>query len=141
MITAQEWYRVGGRQPLGVKTSSHVGDPQVIDGQNPVPVEAFCGLPSELDNARLEGRLVVVLSNNAGCIMARSNEAKALSLALGNLYHLHRLLTTVPHTPLPHVTCVIGWGHHHAAGRTLVANGNPAAWFKACEAAQSCQAN
>ncbi|MHA1598219.1 MAG: Y-family DNA polymerase [Alphaproteobacteria bacterium] len=32
---------------------------------------------------RLEGRAVVVLSNNDGCIIARSNEAKALGIAMG----------------------------------------------------------
>jgi DNA polymerase V len=37
----------------------------------------------------LEGRPVVVPSNNDGGIIARSNEAKALGLAMGNPYHLH----------------------------------------------------
>ena len=32
---------------------------------------------------RLEGRPVVVLSNNDGCVIARSNEAKALGIAMG----------------------------------------------------------
>jgi len=32
---------------------------------------------------RLEGRAVVVLSNNDGCVIARSNEAKALGIAMG----------------------------------------------------------
>jgi DNA polymerase V len=75
---------------LGVNTSLQVGDQQVIDGQNTVPVEAFWRLLSELDNARLEGRPVVVLSNNDGCIIARSDEAKALGFAMGGPYHLHR---------------------------------------------------
>jgi DNA polymerase V len=39
---------------------------------------------------RLEARPVVVLSNNDGCIIARSNEAKALGLAMGDPYHLTR---------------------------------------------------
>ena len=34
-------------------------------------------------NPRLEGRPVVVLSNNDGCIIARSNEAKALGIKMG----------------------------------------------------------
>ena len=38
----------------------------------------------------LEGRPVVVLSNNDGCLIARSHEAKALGLAMGDPYHLHR---------------------------------------------------
>jgi DNA polymerase V len=39
---------------------------------------------------RLAARPVVVLSNNDGCIIARSPEAKALGLAMGDPYHLHR---------------------------------------------------
>jgi DNA polymerase V len=34
-------------------------------------------------NARLEGKPVVVLSNNDGCVVARSNEAKELGIAMG----------------------------------------------------------
>ena len=34
-------------------------------------------------NPRLEGKPVVVLSNNDGCVIARSNEAKALGVAMG----------------------------------------------------------
>ena len=32
---------------------------------------------------RLEQRPIVVLSNNDGCVIARSNEAKALGIAMG----------------------------------------------------------
>jgi DNA polymerase V len=39
---------------------------------------------------RLDARPVVVLSNNDGCIIARSPEAKALGLAMGDPYHLNR---------------------------------------------------
>ena len=39
-------------------------------------------------NPRLEGRAIVVLSNNDGCIIARSNEAKALGLKMGDPFHL-----------------------------------------------------
>jgi DNA polymerase V len=38
----------------------------------------------------LRGRPVVVLSNNDGCVIARSNEAKALGIAMGVPWHLHR---------------------------------------------------
>ena len=38
----------------------------------------------------LEGRPVVVLSNNDGCIIARSNEAKALGIAMGAPYFQNR---------------------------------------------------
>lgn len=34
-------------------------------------------------NRRIEGRPVVVLSNNDGCVIARSNEAKALGIPMG----------------------------------------------------------
>jgi DNA polymerase V len=37
-------------------------------------------------NPKLEGKPVVVLSNNDGCIVARSNEAKALDIDMGQPY-------------------------------------------------------
>lgn len=39
---------------------------------------------------RLHGRPVVVLSNNDGCIVARSNEAKALGIKMGEPWHIRR---------------------------------------------------
>jgi DNA polymerase V len=36
----------------------------------------------------LRGRPVIVLSNNDGCVIARSNEAKALGIAMGEPWHL-----------------------------------------------------
>lgn len=38
----------------------------------------------------LRGKPVVVLSNNDGCIIARSNEAKALGIAMGEAWHICR---------------------------------------------------
>ena len=38
----------------------------------------------------LRGRPVVVLSNNDGCVIARSNEAKALGIAMGEPWHICR---------------------------------------------------
>lgn len=38
----------------------------------------------------LRGRAVVVLSNGDGCVVARSDEAKALSIAMGEPWHLCR---------------------------------------------------
>jgi DNA polymerase V len=38
----------------------------------------------------LRKRPVVVLSNCDGCVIARSNEAKALGIAMGAPWHLHR---------------------------------------------------
>ena len=41
----------------------------------------------------LEGRPVVVLSNNDGCIIARSNEAKALGIKMGTpLFQIRDLI-------------------------------------------------
>jgi DNA polymerase V len=37
---------------------------------------------------RLEGRPIVVLSNNDGCVVARSNEAKALGIEMAGPWHL-----------------------------------------------------
>jgi DNA polymerase V len=37
---------------------------------------------------RLEGKPVLVLSNNDGCVIARSNETKALGIKMGEPYHL-----------------------------------------------------
>jgi DNA polymerase V len=39
---------------------------------------------------QLRGRPVVVLSNNDGCVIARSNESKALGIKMGAPWHLHR---------------------------------------------------
>lgn len=39
---------------------------------------------------QLRGKPVVVLSNNDGCVIARSNEAKALGIAMGEPWHLCR---------------------------------------------------
>lgn len=39
---------------------------------------------------RLEGVPVAVLSNNDGCVIARSNEAKALGVEMGDAWHLSR---------------------------------------------------
>ena len=41
-------------------------------------------------NPKLENKPVVVLSNNDGCVIARSNEAKALGFAMGDPFHLNR---------------------------------------------------
>ena len=38
----------------------------------------------------LRGKPVVVLSNNDGCVIARSNEAKALGIGMGDPWHLNR---------------------------------------------------
>jgi DNA polymerase V len=38
----------------------------------------------------LRGKPVVVLSNNDGCVIARSNEAKVLGIAMGEAWHICR---------------------------------------------------
>jgi nucleotidyltransferase/DNA polymerase involved in DNA repair len=38
----------------------------------------------------LRGKPIVVLSNNDGCVIARSNEAKALGVVMGAPWHLCR---------------------------------------------------
>jgi DNA polymerase V len=38
----------------------------------------------------LRSKPVVVLSNNDGCVIARSNEAKALGIPMGAPWHLHK---------------------------------------------------
>ena len=44
-------------------------------------------------NPSLQNKPVVILSNNDGCIIARSNEAKALGIAMGvPLYQVRELL-------------------------------------------------
>ena len=43
-------------------------------------------------NPALQQRPVVVLSNNEGCIVARSNEAKALGIPMGAPYHQNKEL-------------------------------------------------
>lgn len=43
-----------------------------------------------LFDPKLRGKPVVVLSNNDGCAVARSNEAKALGIKMGDPWHLHR---------------------------------------------------
>ena len=41
-------------------------------------------------NPKLEGRPVVVLSNNDGCAVARSNEVKALGVKMGTVVSAER---------------------------------------------------
>ena len=41
---------------------------------------------------QLEGRPVVVLSNNDGCVVARSNESKALGIKMGTPFYQVRHL-------------------------------------------------
>lgn len=41
-------------------------------------------------NPKVDRQPVVVLSNNDGCIIARSNEAKALGFTMGDPYHLNK---------------------------------------------------
>ncbi len=51
----------------------------------------FCSC-ERVFNPTLEGRAVVVLSNNDGCVIARSNEAKALGIPMGEAAYKYRQL-------------------------------------------------
>ena len=53
----------------------------LVDGNN------FYVSCERVFNPRLEGRPVIVLSNNDGCIVARSNEAKALGIKMAQPVH------------------------------------------------------
>ncbi|WP_343562821.1 Y-family DNA polymerase [Kiloniella sp. b19] len=52
-----------------------------------VDVNSFYASCERLFRPDLKGRPVVVLSNNDGCVIARSAEAKALDIPMGALYH------------------------------------------------------
>ena len=44
-------------------------------------------------NSKLDGKPVIVLSNNDGCAIARSNEAKALGIKMGaNFFEIEELV-------------------------------------------------
>ena len=58
----------------------------LIDGNN-----FYASCEQSLDPS-LIGRPVVVLSNNDGCIVARSAEARALGIAMGTLFQARREL-------------------------------------------------
>ena len=48
-----------------------------------VDVNNFYASCERVFNPRLEGRPLIVLSNNDGCVVARSNEAKRLGIKMG----------------------------------------------------------
>lgn len=63
--------------------------------QNAVPLALvdcnnFYASCERLFQPALRGRPVVVLSNNDGCVIARSNEAKALGIEMGEPWHICR---------------------------------------------------
>ena len=62
-----------------------MGDPVAI-----VDCNNFYASCERLFKPRLNGKPVVVLSNNDGCVIARSNEAKALGIKMGDAYHLRK---------------------------------------------------
>jgi DNA polymerase V len=54
----------------------------------------YCSCERAFD-PRLDGKPVVVLSNNDGCVIARSNEAKALGIAMGEpMFKVRKLAET-----------------------------------------------
>lgn len=57
----------------------------------------------------LAGRPVVVLSNNDGCVIARSNEAKALGIGMGVPYfQIRELAARVVWRSSPPISCFTG---------------------------------
>src|ERR1700693_6633730 len=73
-----------GRRVL-LRHSVIVGAPiALVDGNN------FSASCERVFQPRLRGKPVVVLSNNDGCVIARSNEAKALGVEMGAPWHLCR---------------------------------------------------
>ncbi|MCE6989010.1 Y-family DNA polymerase [Dyadobacter sp. CY323] len=60
----------------------------LIDGNN------FYASCERVFNPRLEGKPIVVLSNNDGCIIARSGEAKALGIPMGVPLHKVKSIIT-----------------------------------------------
>jgi DNA polymerase V len=56
----------------------------LIDGNS-----FYCSCERAFD-PKLRGKPVVVLSNNDGCAIARTHEAKDLGVAMGEPYHLAR---------------------------------------------------
>ena len=60
----------------------------MIDGNN------FYASCERVFNPKLEGIPIVVLSNNDGCVIARSNEAKAFGIKMGAPYHEMKPLIT-----------------------------------------------
>ena len=56
----------------------------------PRRLQQFLRLVRRVFQPRLRGKPVVVLSNNDGCVIARSNEAKALGVEMGAPWHLCR---------------------------------------------------
>ena len=78
-------------------------DPKILSGDGPlgpgpskaVPIALvdcnnFYASCERLFQPKLRGQPVVVLSNNDGCVIARSNEAKALGIEMGEPWHICR---------------------------------------------------
>lgn len=74
----------GGWRPMSFTRSDRVF--ALVDCNN------FYASCERVFNPRLEGKPVAVLSNNDGCIIARSNEAKALGLKMGQPFHEARYI-------------------------------------------------
>jgi len=55
-----------------------------------VDCNSFYASCERVFNPRLEGQPVVVLSNNDGCVVTRTAEAKARGIAMGEVWHLAR---------------------------------------------------
>ena len=68
-------------------------DPHALNVAGPVALvdcNNFYASCERVFQPALRGRPVVVLSNNDGCVIARSNEAKALGIPMGAPWHLYK---------------------------------------------------
>jgi len=75
---------VGGDREIDPHALNVAGPVALVDCNN------FYASCERVFQPALRGRPVVVLSNNDGCVIARSNEAKALGVGMGDPWHLCR---------------------------------------------------
>ena len=73
-----------GQRPRGAGTLAVATPIALVDCNN------FYASCERLFQPDLRSRPLVVLSNNDGCVIARSNEAKALGIAMGAPWHLSK---------------------------------------------------
>ena len=84
-------YRAERRLGLRSVGRDHQIDPHAVAMASPIALvdcNNFYASCERVFQPALRGRPVVVLSNNDGCVIARSNEAKALGIAMGEPWHL-----------------------------------------------------
>src|SRR3546814_18670916 len=80
----------------------------------------------------LRSKPVVVLSNNDGCVIARSNEAKALGIPMGETWHLCRERVPTAGIIVRSSNSTLS-GATSARVRKLLPNLTPATWVYSYE--------